>query len=112
MEIGENIDDSKKVSAVLVNNLHIDNQTEELSQGINLAVRFQCPIVLIADEFAVSSWERTKKLSIKTLFIRKPIYVPKLFNDLYLFAINSDSAPIFAGAFRSETNISPSLGRE
>jgi UDP-GlcNAc:undecaprenyl-phosphate/decaprenyl-phosphate GlcNAc-1-phosphate transferase len=112
MEIGEKIDDTKDVKAVLVNSIHIDNQAEELSQGINLAIHFQCPIVLIADEFAVTSWERTKKLSIKTLFVRKPIYVPKLFNDLYLFAINRDSAPVFAGSFRSETSVSPFMGRE
>ncbi len=110
-EIGETIDDSINYSAVLLNCTHVNNQPEELNQAINLAVRFQCPIVLIADEFAVSSWERTKKLAIKTLFVRKPIYVPKLFNDLYLFAINNESAPIFAGAFSNEKSLSPFIGR-
>jgi UDP-GlcNAc:undecaprenyl-phosphate/decaprenyl-phosphate GlcNAc-1-phosphate transferase len=111
MEIGEKNDESIMCSAVILNCTHIDNQAEELSQAINLAVRFQCPIVMIADEFAVSSWERTKKLAIKTLFVRKPIYVPKLFNDMYIFAINSDSAPKFAGAYSNEKTMSPLIGR-
>jgi UDP-GlcNAc:undecaprenyl-phosphate/decaprenyl-phosphate GlcNAc-1-phosphate transferase len=107
-EIGEKIDDSKKISAVLINNLNTENQKNELNQANNLAIRFQCPVILIADEFVVPKMEQAMKI----LFVRRPIYVPKLFNDLYLFAISSDSTPTLLGGFSSESSVSPSMGHE
>ncbi len=112
VEIGQKPDDSVKFSAVLVINNHIDNQTEDLDQAIYLSTRFHCPLILIADEFAASSFERTKKLTLKTLFVRKPIYVPKLFNDLYLFAVNGDSASMLDCQFTNETRVLPFIGRK
>jgi UDP-GlcNAc:undecaprenyl-phosphate/decaprenyl-phosphate GlcNAc-1-phosphate transferase len=110
--IDERINDSEIISAVLINNHDIDNQTEELNQAISLATRFQCPVIMVADEFAAATSEQAKRTKTKSLFVNKPIYVPKLFNDLYLFAISSDSALTFVGGFSSETNVSPSMGHE
>lgn len=106
------IDDSSLFSAILFNNTHFDNQPEELSRAIYLAARFQVPIVMIADEFAVSSWERTNRLGIKILFVHKPIYVPKLFNDLYLFTANHDSVRALSSVFPNETSVSALVERK
>jgi hypothetical protein len=69
-------------------------------------------MIMVADQFAASSWEQAKKTKIKSLFVTKPIYVPKLYNDLYLFAVSRDSALTFVREFSSETNVSPSMGHE
>ena len=111
-KIDEKIDHSKTISAVLINNNDIDNQAEELNQTIGLATGFQCPMIMVADEFVASSWEQAKKTKIKSLFVTKPIYVPKLFNDLYLFAVSRDSALTFVSEFSGKTNVSPSMGHE
>ena len=106
MESTEAIDETQKYSAILLNNSHIDNQIEELNHAINLSVRFQSPLVLIADEFDASSCERIKRSNINVLFVHKPIYVPKLFNDLYLFVVNSDSVSTLNCVFTTETRVS------
>jgi UDP-GlcNAc:undecaprenyl-phosphate/decaprenyl-phosphate GlcNAc-1-phosphate transferase len=106
VESGDIVDDKINFSAILVNNSHINHQEKELNEAINLSTRFQSPIVLVADEFTVSSCERTKRSNIKILFVHKPIYVPKLFNDLYFFAVTSDSVRTFSGVLTNETSVS------
>ncbi len=105
VESGDIIDDTINYSAVLVNNSHIDDQADELNQAIQLSSRFESPIVLIADEFTASSCERTKRSNSKILFVHRPIYIPKLYNDLYLFAVNSDSAQTLNCVFTKETRV-------
>ncbi len=110
MEKGEKINDSIKfaeISAVLVNSNHVEQQVDELNQAINLSTRFQCPLIFMADSCNADGLERAKKLGIKTLLVRKPIYVPKLFNDIYLIAGKNDTFSNYNGMICSEKPVSP-----
>ena len=116
MEKVGNIDDSNhcaEISAVLVNSTRADLQSEELNQAIQLSYRFKCPMIVIADGPSVNGWERTtQKLGIKTLLVHKPVYIPKLFNDLYLIAVKKDSFSKYKGMMGTESSASPLVERK
>lgn len=111
LQSGGVVDEKNIYSAILVNNTHIDNQEEELNHAINLSARLNLPVAMVANEFTVSSCDRIKRSDLKILCVSKPIYVPKLFNDLYLFMTDSDSVRPFNCVFTNETRVASLSGR-